>query len=162
MSAILQHLNTITTVYMTSVFNTGNRMLDNSLVAIVTIMIGYITTQFTEHWREVYNMFIYHIYDMKTHPFEHLRAPYILQTSFDMDLNTFDERMSSEDLSDYGKYGNPNMISKYITKIIERNNQPRVCGKNGKTYINEYHDDGNRDVSPGIHPVHIMPNGICV
>lgn len=162
MSAVLQHLNTLTTVYMTNLFNTGNRMLDNSLVAIVTIMIGYITTHFTEHWRELYNMIIYHIYDMKSHPFELLRAPYILQTSFDMDLNTFDERMSTEDLSDYGKYGNPNMISKYITKLIETNNYHRVSGKNGKTFINDYHDDGNTDVSPGIHPIHIMPNGLCV
>jgi DNA replication protein DnaC len=162
MSAILQHLNTITTLYMTTIFNTGNRMLDNSLVAIVTIIIGYITTHFTEHWREIYNMCIYHIYDMKSHPFELRRAPYIIQTSFDMDRDTFVDRMSSEDLSEYGKYGKPSMISSYITALIKSNNQTRVTGKNGKTLLNDFHEDANPDVSSGIHPIHIMPNGLCV
>ena len=123
---MLQHLNTITTVYMTNIFNTGNRMLDNSLVAIVTIIIGYITTQLTENWREVYNMIIYHIYGMKVYPFELLRAPYIIQTSFDMDRDTFVDRMSYEDLSDYGKYGKPAMISTYITKLIATKCEIRV------------------------------------
>lgn len=137
-------------------------MLDNSLVAIITIIIGYITTQFTEHWREVYNRIVYSIYGMSRHPFEISRAPYIIQISFDMDIISFTERMSSEDLSDYGKYGKPNTISTYITTLINTHSQPRITGKNGKTFMNDYHEDGNTELSPGIYPIHILPNGICV
>lgn len=159
MSAILQHLNTIVTVYMTSVFNTGNRMLDNSLVAILVILLGYITNHFTEHWREFYNTIIYHIYGMAGHPLELSRAPYIIQTKFDMDLEEFDNRMSSEDLSEYD--WKPVKSAKYITALINKHNQPRITGKNGNMFIQDYTDDTNRDIYPGIYPILVMSNGIC-
>ena len=135
-------------------------MLDNSLVAIVAIFIGYATTHFTEHWREVYNIIIYHLYGMAAHPVELFRAPYIIQRNFDMDLETFDDRMSSEDLSEYEC--EPEKSSTYITKLINTNNQPRITGKNGHTFIQDYTNDTNKDLYPGIYPVFIMSNGMCV
>jgi hypothetical protein len=160
MSAVLQHLNTIATVYMTSIFNTGNRMLDNSLVAILAIFLGHIATHFAEHWKEVYNMCIYHIYGMAAHPLELLRAPYIIPREFDMDLDAFVEFMSVEDLSEYDC--KPEKVAAYITELINTNNQPRITGKNGNTYIQDYTNDTNKDLYPGFYPILVMSNGMCV
>lgn len=160
MAAVLQHLNTIATVYMTSVFDTGNRMLDNSLVAIVAILLGHLVTHLSEHWREVYNMCIYHIYGMSARPFEIARAPYIIQTQFDMDLETFVDRMSVEDLSEYDC--KPEKVATYITALINANNQRRITGKNGAMLIQDHTSDTNKDVYPGIYPMFVMSDGLCV
>jgi AAA+ superfamily predicted ATPase len=160
MSAVLQHLNTIATVYMTSIFNTGNRMLDNSLVAILAIFLGHIATHFTEHWKEVCNMCIYHIYGMAAHPLELSRAPYIIPREFTMDLDAFVEFMSVEDLSEYDC--KPEKVAAYITELINTNNQPRITGKNGNTYIQDYTNDTNKDIYPGFYPILVMSNGMCV
>lgn len=137
-------------------------MLDNSLVAILAIIIGYATTHFTEHWREIYNMIIYHLYGMRNHPFDISRAPYIIQTSFDMDIEGFNTQMEVQHLTYYGKYGKHDITGIYITDLINTHNQSRLTGKYGRLLINDSTDYTIRDVLPGIYPIHSMANGTTI
>jgi predicted AAA+ superfamily ATPase len=76
MESLIQHITTFTTVYFTSSIDTGNRVLDNAVIAILSFFIVQGFSYLFKNWRQIYNCIIYHLYGMYKYPLEIWRAPY--------------------------------------------------------------------------------------
>lgn len=87
METIIQHLSTFITVYSTKNVNTGDRMLDNIVVGILSIICIKILKEAITEWRAYYNCLIFHLYGMKNHPMDLWKAPY----SYNLQYNSRDE-----------------------------------------------------------------------
>ena len=83
METIIQQLSTFITVYYTQNINTGDKIIDNIIVTILSITCIKILKEIITGWREYYNCLIYHLYGMKIHPLELLRAPYSYNLQID-------------------------------------------------------------------------------
>jgi chaperone BCS1 len=76
MDTIVQQVSTLFTLYISDVVKTNNRVLDNTIITTISIIvIGSIKYIFS-NWRRIYNMIIYWLYDMQQYPHEMWRAPY--------------------------------------------------------------------------------------
>ena len=155
----MNHINTLTTVYMTNTFNTGNRMLDNSLVAIAAILIGNIITYLTANWRKLYNACIYSLYCMDKHPFAISKAPYLYQTKLDITQSEFKQEYTGY-LLDHIRNGRVSTCGQYLKEIMCTNNLARMSGKNGEViYCGDQSDKSMTSVWQGIYLIHIMRSG---
>lgn len=76
MESLVQHISTFTTVYFTGAVNTGNRVLDNTAIAVLSLIIVQSVSYCFQNWRKIYNCIVYHIYGMNKYPLEIWRAPY--------------------------------------------------------------------------------------
>lgn len=76
------------TIFTTDWFNTGNRVLDSSLVAITmgafTLYVNYIQ----QNWSRIWNKWVYWLYNMKNTPCELDRAPYIIPRVITSEMET--------------------------------------------------------------------------
>lgn len=77
MDTLIQHASTFTTVYLTDTINMENRILSNSIIAILTLLLVQTITYGLNNWRDVYNCVVYHVYGMHKYPLEIWRAPYL-------------------------------------------------------------------------------------
>lgn len=81
---LLQQLNTIATLYLSKWIDTGNKILDNTMLSIILITVTTILTHFAKGWRDLYNMVVYYIYRMYRHPLQINQAPYMIsQTQYE-------------------------------------------------------------------------------
>lgn len=77
MSIFIQHLSTILTVASSEYINTGNRVLDNSIIAIITFIAIQTIHFIVDDWKKIYNCLIFHLYNMKDHPLNMTGVPFI-------------------------------------------------------------------------------------
>jgi DNA replication protein DnaC len=161
MEAIIHHLSTFTTVYLTNAINTGNRSMDNACIAIVSICIIQTLHYVYTNWRKLYNCMIFHLYGMKDHPLDLWRAPYlhILQVDSDSFRKAyrpwyFDEKLSR--MMYGGSYDT-------FLPLLKKNRLPPIKNHQGHNMMydaNSYTytvDDNN-----GIYPIAIDLYGNCI
>jgi hypothetical protein len=79
-STLFSYLSTFITVWLTDVIKTDNRILDNTLVGLISFLILESITWFKNNWIQFYNCIIYHSYKMDKNIFELCKAPYIYPT----------------------------------------------------------------------------------
>lgn len=91
MDTIIHHISTFITVYCTNNINTGDRIIDNVIVAILSIISIKIIKDLCHNWRDNYNCLIFHLYGMKNNPLELWRAPY----SYNFDCTSKEDFFSS-------------------------------------------------------------------
>ena len=76
METIIQQLSTFITLLFNKNINTGDRILDNTLIGILSILCIKIIKDLIIEWRAYYNCIIFHLYGMKNHPLDLWKAPY--------------------------------------------------------------------------------------
>jgi hypothetical protein len=172
MSELLQHLTTLSSVAASTYINTGNRMLDNSLIAVVSVLIVKFVTGVVTNWKRYWNRVVYLLYRMKDRPFDWKGVPYNID-------NKTDYASGQEFLEKYGVYDtNPrSMVSSLIwvydgtivieiyTKIlankifniIASNIVGRMLTKEGRTLVVQDNQE-----SKYVYPFFLSSNGEMV
>ncbi len=87
MDTIVQQASTLFTLYISNVIKSDNRVLDNTIITIITVIVMSSVKYIFSNWKQIYNMIIYWLYDMRKYPLEMWRAPYLysfIMTSEDL------------------------------------------------------------------------------
>ncbi len=77
MDTIVQQASTLFTLYISNVIKSDNRVLDNTIITIITVIVMSSVKYIFSNWKQIYNMIIYWLYDMRKYPLEMWRAPYL-------------------------------------------------------------------------------------
>jgi hypothetical protein len=73
---ISQQLNTLSTVFLSKWIDTGDKMLDTTLVGIIGILVTGFITYISTDWAQYYNMAVFYLYRMYRNPTDLARVPY--------------------------------------------------------------------------------------
>lgn len=89
----LQQANTIINIYLSKWINTGDKVIDNTLVSMIAIIISTIIYFICANWRIIYNIAVFYTYRMYNDPFDIISVPYAhynfkSKPEFDMSLKT--------------------------------------------------------------------------
>lgn len=83
MTTIIHHLSNILTLTSSQYINTGNRVLDNSIIALITFIMIQTIHFIMDDWKRLYNCIIFHLYNMKQHPLDMVGVPFIHTEEFE-------------------------------------------------------------------------------
>lgn len=146
METLLQQSNTIASIFLSKWINTGDRILDNTLLSIGIVAFSSMLYYIKQNWVVPYNMTIFYLYGMYKNPLNVSAAPYAFrgyEFENEADFKRLVFRTSSYfltvDINDTLKKRGSNIIikSSHILKIIEeyryKNNIQRPLMKNGDT-----------------------------
>ena len=144
METLLQQSNTIASIFLSKWINTGDRILDNTLLSIGIVAFSSMLYYIKKNWVVHYNMTIFYLYGMYKNPLNVSAAPYTFrgyEFENEADFKRLVFRTSSYfltvDINDTLKKRGSNIIIKSsdILKIIEeyryKNNIQRPLLKNG-------------------------------
>jgi hypothetical protein len=130
MTAILQQFNTLGNIYLSYVINTGDKLMDNTIIGIGVVLISCITNYIITNWREIYNKSVFYIYKMYENPILLHKAPYIIERyinkDFDAIFNTYSHHYIDIELN--------NNTYKYIYNLLINNNLEQPL-RNKETYV---------------------------
>jgi DNA replication protein DnaC len=143
METIIQYLNTLITVLYTSYINTGNRVLDNVIIGILSLLCINIIKNISNDWREYYNSIVFYLYGMKYQPLDIWKAPYIYNLTYTSKDNFFKNHKSIYIGFLQGIYSTDLSINwcVYITQIlkplVEKTRMTALVDDNGRIIRNE-------------------------
>lgn len=137
METAIQQIGTIVTIYLSEKINTSNRIIDNSIISILSVFIIGMLNNLYLSWREKYNIVIYWLYGMNSHPLDIWKAPYIY--IFEMG----EEKIKNDFNSDHYPYYVDNFysddiednISKIIGELIKKSNSKALRDTTSKLRI---------------------------
>jgi hypothetical protein len=169
MAELLQHLNTLSSVVASTYINTGNRMLDNSLVAIVSVLSVKFITEILGNWKRYWNMAVYVLYDMKKNPFDWANIPYKYDTKLpyssaadfiqnNSDYESLTSHLLIASASDYYCDKMIKLLNGRIVDIMTKNKAPRIQGKDGRT-LTQLDKNG---ITEYVYPFVITSNGTMI
>lgn len=81
-------LSTFATIMLGKYVNTGDRVLDGSIITIGMLLLTFMCRCVWTHWRAFYNRIVYRLYGKYNAPWD-LNAPYLL--SYSTDVTSFEE-----------------------------------------------------------------------
>lgn len=143
MDTIVQQASTLFTLYISDVIKTDNRVLDNTVITIITIIFMSSIKFIFSNWRPIYNMIIYWLYDMGKYPLEMWRAPY---------LHTF--IMTYEDLKQFRTttYLNSPYFNtvKNVSFIMFSDYLSKLTNKNRVGFLTNHEGIKTNSVVPGV------------
>jgi DNA replication protein DnaC len=140
MNTIIQQLSTIITLYITDIIKIENRMLGNALITIISsIIIGSINYLYL-NWRDIYNSFIYFLYDMDKYPLQIWRAPYlynfiIIPDNFQKQYYVSQSIEYIKDINVYNEINRKGDLGTYFWELIKKSGVSPVMDNLGKTYF---------------------------
>lgn len=153
METAIQQIGTIVTIYLSEKINTSNRIIDNSIISILTVFIIGLLNNLYSSWREKYNMCIYWLYGMRAHPLDIWKAPYIY--IFDIAEERIKNEFNSDDypyyVDNFFSNGIEDNINKIIGELIKKSNSRALrdtTSKNrvyGQSYDRHEHYFGNEE-----------------
>jgi hypothetical protein len=150
-----QQLNTIVTLLFSKWINTGDKILDTTIVGVLVIFLSYVGVYLNGSWRDYLNLWLFYYNRMYQHPLDWKKCSYIINYFRYETFNEFYEQTNGSlvrvwnwDINDklYGKGFDIKLehtdVGHYILKLIEDNN---VCAMKEKKSGNEL---GNRNIYP--------------
>lgn len=139
---LIQQFNIISTLYLSKWINTGDKVLDNSLVTLFAIILSAFLFHIVERWKDYYNLIIFYLYGMYNNPLKLLNVPYSIDCIFEnyaeFQYKTRDTQIyiHIEDinakLKDYKIVLTLEDVKKCISLYAESNNLPTVLDKQGR------------------------------
>jgi hypothetical protein len=159
MTVISQHLSTILTLASSEFINTGNRVLDNSIIALITFLIIQSINFITNDWKRLYNIMIFYLYNMKKHPLDMRGVPFIYTTQYETSqeiAETFIRRSCSWLFLNYNNYSkhinnNCNLVTYAISNFVRKNNLTnQIINKKKEALIME-------DIYKKLRHTHCLP-----
>lgn len=153
MEVLLQQSNTIASIFLSKWINTGDRVLDNTLLSIAIVAFSSVLYYIKQNWIVLYNMTIFYLYGMYKNPLNVSAAPYAFK-SYEFENNTEFTRQAYkssasiliDEINDKLKKRGSNIIieSNDILKIIGeyryKNNIQQALTKNGDVLTFEDND----------------------
>lgn len=166
MSAI-QHITTLSSIFLTSKFDTGNRMLDNTLIAISVGLIVGAANYLLENWRKLYNCAIFHLYGMRTRAYEISKVPYSIPTALSVKKDEFLANMTvvsalNLENNNHVKAGIrifmiiTELIKQQQTSFIRDSTLTRILSVQKSGESNEY------GLTSGIYPLLVASDGTII
>lgn len=73
---ISQQLNTFGTLLLSKWVNTNDKLIDNTLIGIFSVVFAGLMTHIAANWAQYYNMCIFYLYRMGTDPLNMRKVPY--------------------------------------------------------------------------------------
>jgi hypothetical protein len=113
-----QQFITLYTIFISKYINTGDKLLDSSIISIFGIFITFIMTYLMNEWRKFYNCIIFYLYSKYNNPLYNMDVPYLF------DPNKYEN---------YNEFIEKNINQKYITCID-------INCRNFTTYIRAFND----------------------
>jgi hypothetical protein len=117
---ITQQLNTLSTLFLSKWIDTGDKMLDTTLVGIIGILVTGLITYITTDWAQYYNMAVFYLYRMYRNPTDLARVPY---------------RINIFEFSSYEDYRGKAIYSKSLLSLVG-NYFFDVLGNKNRSYTN--------------------------
>lgn len=161
---ILQHLSTLTNVFVTSNINTGNRLIDNSIITIIVIAITKLITICMNDWRRYYNAAIYSLYRMKNTPFDIDKAPYSIETKLNYSDSEFTEKYDANSIDtmiylckELKDILTPKDAGEYLIEYIKNNKRIQIKNKDGRKLVTSYLSRDN--IKSSTYMILVLPNG---
>ncbi len=136
MDIVTQQIGTIVTIYLSEKINLSNKMINNSIISLLTVFIIGTINSVMSNWQEKYNMVIYWLYGMGSRPLDMWVAPYIyifempeekIRNDFYSDLFTY-----SLD-KDYLSY--KSHINKIFAELFNKTNVRHLADTKSKNRI---------------------------
>lgn len=131
----LQQVNTIATVYLSSIVNTGDKLLDSSLVGVAVIAFSAILMNVATNWTQYYNLFIFYSNKMWNNPLDLRKVNYSIDyyrfadgEEFNKDTRTSIEWISPHRINNKLKILGANItltqedILRYVKKYCSESN----------------------------------------
>lgn len=103
---ITQQLNTMSTLFMSKWIDTGDKMLDTTLVGIIGVLATGLITYISANWSQYYNMLVFYLYRMYRNPTDLARVPY---------------RINIFEFTSYDDFRGKMIHYKYLVNIIRSN-----------------------------------------
>lgn len=73
---ITQQLNTMSTLFVSKWIDTGDKMLDTTLVGLIGVLAAGLITYISTNWSQYYNMLVFYLYRMYRNPTDLAKVPY--------------------------------------------------------------------------------------
>lgn len=88
---ILQQLTTLYTIFISKYIDTGDKLLDSSIIGIIVYLLTSIITKLLNEWYIYYNFIIFYLYGMYNDPLNIMKVPYKFKT---FDYTSYDQFIS--------------------------------------------------------------------
>lgn len=153
MNSIIQHLSTILTLASSEFVNTGNRVLDNSIIGLITFLIIQIVNFVADDWKRLYNCILFRLYNMKEHPLDMSGVPFIYTDEYESKESFFDYVSVTYYLDFFtAKCGinsendcTDNLLYAISNLIIKNKKQYGITDKKNKSFIISEKDFSGKD-----------------
>lgn len=162
---LIQQFNIISTLYLSKWINTGDKVLDNSLVTLFAIILSAFLFHIVERWRDYYNLIIFYLYGMYNNPLALLNVPYNMECIFEnyaeFHYKTRDTQLYiliqdiNAKLKDYKIVLTLEDVKKCISLYAESNNLPKVLDKQGRPLSIQHYNNN-------IYPIAVSRYGNLV
>lgn len=149
-----QHLNTLTTLSLTKWVDTGDKIIDTTIVGIFALLISGIICHFTSSWDTYYNIFIFYCYRMYRDPVKILGIPYRINIKKYSSYNDF--RKENEVMRVYPDNHNKNLYDKYMKTYINSMQLQYLISEDGIGITFGY------SLNSYIYPIGITKDGTIV
>ncbi len=168
MSIVFQQLSTVLNIYLNKLINTGDKIIDSSLVAVVCMLLSSIILYIYDNYTDFYNCIIYYAYRMYNKPYDLNNAPYIINLKFNTTSEKFLNNLYMVDFdyeitSNYRKkICNFETFEEIILKII---NKTQIWTYNNIIYnvIEPKHqNDEYTKLSSGFYPIAMGYDGSTI
>lgn len=128
---ISQQLNTLSTVFLSKWIDTGDKMMDTTLVGLVGVLITGLITYISTDWTRYYNMAVFYLYRMYRNPTDLARVPYRMNifefTSYeDFRGKTIYNKCLLSVIGNRHKSSRSNEIDKAVRAYVELRNLPAL------------------------------------
>jgi hypothetical protein len=168
-----QQLNTFGTLLLTKWVNTGDKMIDSSLIALISVIALTAISYISDNWRKAYNMMIFYVYRVYRNPTDIANIPYSIDIYKYTDYNDYLRNNNynicvADKISQYLCNNHcvnvikltTSDINKYIRQYAERSRLTCLYGKQTKEKIYVKNSNYNNDYC--ILPIGITNYGTIV
>lgn len=131
-----QQLNTIATLLFSKWINTGDRILDTTIIGTVVLLMAYVGSYLKENWRDYINLCLFYYNRMHQHPLDLKKCSYVIDfMRFDSISEFYDKtsqsstrlwyRLFNTHLAEKGhkiRLTGDDDIRKYMMMLVNENN----------------------------------------
>lgn len=133
---LLQQINTISTLFLTKYIDTGDKIMDATLVSTILIILSSVLITCYTSWYTIYNMIIYYLYKMWKNPLDLSKnPPYIFNIKKYEDSSEFIKNIKHKEriyIHSFVKYlikngiNTNNLLLDKNNKLLENDSMYRV------------------------------------
>lgn len=94
-SAILSSIPTLANSYLVKFVDTGDRLIDSTLVVLGGTLVATALTFVSTNWVRIYNRFVYYLWGMYADPLNYKHAPFYVASHLLITDNEFSDRLAT-------------------------------------------------------------------
>lgn len=141
MEVLFQQSNTIASIFLSKWINTGDRVLDNTLLSLCIVAFSSVLYYIKQNWVVLYNITVFYLYGMYKNPLNVSAAPYAF-TSYQFENTTEFTRQAYRSSSAI-------LIDEINNKLQKRGSTVTIDKNNIKKIVEEYRYKNNIQLLQG-------------